>query len=518
MEIQTEKRCGCRDPETDKQLGKRCPKLKGRKPHGKWSWRIDVPDELIPLIGRKVLRGSGFATEKEATRDAEGQLPKIHAGRQHLGTLSTSDYLDQWLEGKRRIRPSTHRSYSSHIRLYLKPLLGQVPLAALDKTHIDAAYRRIETDGQSKARPPGPATIARVHATLRAALNDAVDHRRIDFNPAAGVELPEHDPPEIEPWEAHEIGRFLDEAAGDPLASMYELMALTGLRRGETCGATWDGLDEDNGVLTIRQQIVEFGGRWGVWPPKTRSGKRKVDLGPTLLGTLALHRLAQDTDREKTGDSWDNGTLPNQHLKPVHLTNLMFTQIDGRYLDPQYVSNHMQVIARRVGLCCVVSHDSTAGSLTVDVGQRHEAPERTWTVYRDREPIGEVTVTRCERRRGCGARLTIDGRLPFDLLRGDELGEDLLSRRRLHDLRHSSASIQLDQGIDLTLVSKRLGHSSTTITGTLYTHLLRSTGQRAAETLERAIPRRAQDHTHPTPTTIKKAKDRPSGRSEPAGA
>lgn len=495
MQIQTERRCGCREPETGKQLGKRCPKLKNHKRHGKWSWRIEVPEELVPLVGKTQLRGSGFDTDEAAQKDAETKLSRVRAGRKHIGTLSTGDYLDQWLEGKRRIRPSTYRSYSSHIRLYLRPLLGAVPLAALDKTHIDTAYRRIERDGTDKARPPGPATIARIHATLRAALNDAVDNRRIDFNPATRIELPEHEAPEIEPWEAHEVGRFLDEAAKDPLGVMYELMALTGLRRGEACGATWDGLDETSGVLVVRQQIVEYGGQYGLWPPKTRSGKRKVDLDATLLGALALHRLQQDQDRERAGSSWDNGTLPNQHGKPIRLSDLIFTQPDGRHLDPQYVSNHMQVIARRVGLCCTVSTDASAGSLTVDVGHRHEPPERTWTVYREREPIGQVTVTRCARRRGAGATLTIDGRLPFDLRKGDELGENLLSRRRLHDLRHSSASIQLDQGIDLTLVSKRLGHSSTTITGTLYAHLLRSTGQRAAETVANAIPRRGATPT-----------------------
>ena len=508
MEIQTERRCGCRDPKTGKQLGTRCPKRRSRKPHGRWSWRIKVPEELVPLVGRTQLRGSGFDTEDAAREDAEQHLAKVRTGRRHIGTLTTGDYLQQWLDGKRRIRPSTYRSYSSHIRLYLRPLLGAVPLAALDKTHIDAAYRRIDDNSAGKPRPPGPATIARIHATLRAALNDAVDNRRIDFNPATSVELPEHDPPEIEPWEARDVGRFLDEAAKDPLGAMYELMALTGLRRGEACGATWDGLDETAGVLVIRQQIVEYGGQYGVWPPKTRSGKRKIDLDATLLGSLALHRLAQDADREIYGPGWTNGTLPNQHGKPVALTDLIFTQADGRHLDPQYVSNHMQVIARRIGLCCAVSKDAPAGSLTIDVGKRHEPAERTWTVYRDREPIGQVTVTKTARRRGAGATLTLSERLGVDLRKGDELGENLLSRRRLHDLRHSSASIQLDQGIDLALISKRLGHSSTTITGTLYAHLLRSTGQRAAETVAKAIPRRPHDRAHPGPTTITNEKDR----------
>ncbi|MDT3445154.1 site-specific integrase [Pseudofrankia sp. BMG5.37] len=433
VEIQTERRCGCRDAETGKQLGKRCPKLKGRKPHGKWSWRLRVPDELVPLVGKTQLRGSGFESADAAKKDAETQLSNVRAGRKHLGSLTTGDYLDQWLAGKRRLRPTTRRSYETHIRIYLRPLLGSVPLAGLDKTHIDAAYRRIEANGAGKTRPAGPATIARIHATLRAALNDAVKNRRLDFNPAAGVELPEHQPPDLEPWEARDIGRFLDQAAKDRLGPMYELMALAGLRRGEACGATWDGLDETTGVLVIRQQIVEYGGTFAVWPPKTRSGRRKVDLDATLLGSLALHRLAQDAGRQLIGDAWVNGVLPDQHGKPVTLSGLIFTKPEGGHLDPQYVSNHMQIIARNVGLCATVSADAPAGSLTVDVGRRHTAPERTWTVYRDREPIGQVTVTRCARRRGSGATLTLSTRLGLDLRKGDELGEDLLSRRRLHD-------------------------------------------------------------------------------------
>ncbi|SQD97093.1 hypothetical protein FMEAI12_3940011 [Parafrankia sp. Ea1.12] len=71
-----------------------------------------------------------------------------------------------------------------------------------------------------------------------------------------------------------------------------------------------------------------------------------------------------------------------------------------------------------------------------------------------------------------------------------------MSPRRLHDLRHSSASIQLAAGVDLALVSKRLGHSSSSITANLYVHLLRSAGQQAAETVAAAIPRPARRPHH----------------------
>ncbi|WP_242424682.1 tyrosine-type recombinase/integrase [Frankia sp. EI5c] len=100
---------------------------------------------------------------------------------------------------------------------------------------------------------------------------------------------------------------------------------------------------------------------------------------------------------------------------------------------------------------------------------------------------------------GTRARLTLAAPLPVDVEVGAELGGGLLSRRRLHDLRHSSASIQLAEGVDLALVSKRLGHSSPSITGSLYVHLLRSSGQKAAETVAAAVPRSTR-RGHPVGT------------------
>lgn len=43
---------------------------------------------------------------------------------------------------------------------------------------------------------------------------------------------------------------------------------------------------------------------------------------------------------------------------------------------------------------------------------------------------------------------------------------------RLHDLRHTHASLMLAKGIHLKIVSERLGHSSIGITGDLYSHVL----------------------------------------------
>lgn len=52
---------------------------------------------------------------------------------------------------------------------------------------------------------------------------------------------------------------------------------------------------------------------------------------------------------------------------------------------------------------------------------------------------------------------------------------------RLHDLRPGAASMMLASGLDIVLVSKRLGHISISITADTYLHLLENVDREAAD-------------------------------------
>src|SRR4051812_15340808 len=121
------KRCGCRDPETGRQLGAHCPKL-SRRTHGKWFGRYDVPG---PAGGRRRQATLGpFATERDAEAALASVVDRISRGTYvELDRQSFGDYLDQWLVGKVNLQKATRLSYETHIRLYLKPALGHVELA-----------------------------------------------------------------------------------------------------------------------------------------------------------------------------------------------------------------------------------------------------------------------------------------------------------------------------------------------------------------------------------------------------
>jgi integrase len=51
---------------------------------------------------------------------------------------------------------------------------------------------------------------------------------------------------------------------------------------------------------------------------------------------------------------------------------------------------------------------------------------------------------------------------------------------RLHDLRHTNATLALQAGVALKVVSERLGHSQIGVTANLYTHVNDIVGRAAA--------------------------------------
>jgi len=75
----------------------------------------------------------------------------------------------------------------------------------------------------------------------------------------------------------------------------------------------------------------------------------------------------------------------------------------------------------------------------------------TWFVFGGAEPLSDQTIRR----------------------RLDEYAERAgVKKIRVHDLRHSHASLLINKGQNIIIVSKRLGHSDITQTLNTYTHLM----------------------------------------------
>lgn len=63
----------------------------------------------------------------------------------------------------------------------------------------------------------------------------------------------------------------------------------------------------------------------------------------------------------------------------------------------------------------------------------------------------------------------------------ENVDDKLIPVIRFHDLRHTYATLSLEAGTDLSIVSKNLGHSSYAITADTYSHMTDKIKDEAAE-------------------------------------
>ena len=62
-----------------------------------------------------------------------------------------------------------------------------------------------------------------------------------------------------------------------------------------------------------------------------------------------------------------------------------------------------------------------------------------------------------------------------------------IGKVRFHDLRHTYASLLIEQGENIKYIQNQLGHSNPTVTLNVYAHLMKPVNQEAACRLENTI-------------------------------
>ena len=74
------------------------------------------------------------------------------------------------------------------------------------------------------------------------------------------------------------------------------------------------------------------------------------------------------------------------------------------------------------------------------------------------------------------------------IIQRDEKTKKIVGRKvRFHDLRHTYASLMIEQGENIKYIQNQLGHSSPVVTLNVYAHLMKPTNQEAVQKLENTI-------------------------------
>lgn len=343
-----------------------------KRSDGRWSASYYVP---TPNGGR-VRRYVYGATREEASRKLVELMAQVSRGLPVASTTTTvQGYLRGWLDevASKRVRPKTLTGYRSNVELHVVPRIGTRRLAKLSARDIRLMLDDCRRAGLSER------STRYVHATLRAALEDAVREDLLPRNVARLVRQSTPARAETRILTVDEGRQLLRATQDDRLFGALVLLLVLGLRRSEALGLRWSDVDLGVGVLHVRQGLHWSEGRLQFFPPKTRRSRRTVPLPSLCADALRAHRARQKVEAATSLHPWP----------PIEL---VFTTIVGTPVDPNNFSRTFARWCREAEVPAVRLHDlrHTCVSLLLTLGVNprvvmeivgHSALEMTMNVY-----------------------------------------------------------------------------------------------------------------------------------------
>jgi len=240
-------------------------------------------------------------------------------------------FIKSWLDvtARQQVRQTTLENYERCVGRCLEEL-GRIKLRSLTPQHLRVLYSKMRDAGLADT------TIQTTHVIIKQALQQAEDDGIIARNPARAVKV-KVERKEVDSLTAEEVKQFLEANASHRLYPLWVFYFLTGVRRGEALGLTWDDIDLDARTFRIHRSLNKITGEGPKYgPPKTAKSGQTLPLHPDVCTWLALHRLRQSEERR-------GATLWQEN-------NLIFCTKSGRPLDPPGVWLRFQEALKRAEL------------------------------------------------------------------------------------------------------------------------------------------------------------------------
>lgn len=332
-------------------------------------WEARVTTGRDPGTGKQVQKSFTGKTQKEVREKMQAAAVEVNnSSYLEPSKLTLAQWLDIWLDSLYSQKPGTIRHYRAQIEAHIKPKIGALKLADLQKSDFDRFYKYLLTSGkETKKKDPSSGkmvvvaraplsqkSVKNIHVILKAAIGAAIDEGKLQTDPMRKVEFKTPPKPEIHPLDDEQVKAYLAAVEADPLALMLKFILFTGLREGEAMGLTWDCVNFRTGQITIRQQLQDLGkANGGMTIVPTKNSKvRVLTPAPSVLYLLKQQQAKQLEDRFRAGDTWTGWQTEDARKKA-----LVFTNAFGGCFRPKTVYQHNRKIAAAAGIDSCRVHD-----------------------------------------------------------------------------------------------------------------------------------------------------------------
>lgn len=307
----------------------------GSKPRqrkdGRWVVEVRYVDP-DGLSKRATVYGKTAKEAREKGEEVRARVKKKRPPKDAKVTLAA--FVEDWIGSTLAVsdrKASTKSMYSTLARKHISDSdLGRSSLDRLTPRKVEAWVAGLRAKGLSES------TVRSTYTVLRAVLDTAVRDRAIAENPAAIFKRPKVTSKEATFLQAHEVTDVIRHAEGSRYALLFQLLANTGMRRGEALALRWSHVDMTNGTFRVVGTLAREEGQLVVTDTKTAKSKRPFAMTEETKAIFQALRDRQREEREVAGSVWiDSG--------------FVFTTELGEPCDPRNALRAFKVAATKAG-------------------------------------------------------------------------------------------------------------------------------------------------------------------------
>ncbi len=233
------------------------------------------------------------------------------------------------------------------------------------------------------------------HRFIHTVLDHAEKEMLVQYNAAAKAMPPAAIRKAPEYFQPDQIKTILSALEGKPekWKVLTHLLIVTGCRRGEVAALKWSKVDLEHGQLEISANLC-YSKERGIYETSTKTGNiRFVNIPEETAALLRHYRASQAELRLLNGECWQD-------------TGYLFTQDDGRPMNPTSITAWLNKFSRRRGLPHIHPHSfrhsvasiliSAGTDLVTVAGQLgHTQTSTTADIYAHVVEKAKVQATEC---------------------------------------------------------------------------------------------------------------------------
>lgn len=236
--------------------------------------------------------------------------------------ITVKEYLEDFLEYCRTSKSlfkTTLRGYTDMANNRLIPYLGDCLMVELTPYQIEEFFKQQLQSGGRNGGALSASTCRKTFSLFKTALKRAVYLEIIPRNPCEPLSGPSVKRAEKHSLSEKELARMFEMMKGCPgrqFAIVLRISATTGMRCGETCGLTWDGVGLDKGIVDVNKSLIEFN------KSESKTGRASVEIKETKT-TGSTRKITLDSDTVeflKAEKEVQRLTLAFYHVKQINET------------------------------------------------------------------------------------------------------------------------------------------------------------------------------------------------------